>query len=126
MNTIQQYTAEVATKSRISQEDHDNYYYNTHTSGRFLTPENGEAIKTAYLENISDTMTGAVAHMIEDAFKNGLEAAEIVMAIEETGFAPRPSPAYLRKILENWVTNGVTVSKIRHEVQSNRGQPWWK
>lgn len=117
---------QVVTEKEISSEDYNNYYYNTHGAGRFLTPEDGEAIKQAYLDNISDTMSGAVAHMLESAFKNGLTAKEIVMAIEETGFAPRPSPAYLRKILENWVTNGVTVSKIRHEVSANRGLPWWK
>jgi len=64
--------------------------------------------------------------MIEKAFANGLEANEIIMAIEETGFAPQPSPWYLKKILENWVTNGVTVSKIRHLVSANRGLPWWR
>lgn len=114
-----------ATKA-ISAEDYNNYYYNTHDTGRFLTPEQGEAIKQAYLDNIADSMTGAVANMIEQAFKNGLTADEIVMAIEETGFAPRPSPAYLRKILENWALNGVTVSKIRHECSANRALPWWK
>lgn len=114
--------------SIISQEDHNNYYNNnyTHGSGRFMSPEQCEAIKTAYLENISETVPGAVAHMIENAFANGLEAEEIVMAIEETGFAPRPSPWYLKKILENWVTYGVTVSKIRHESKVNQGLPWWK
>lgn len=126
MQNNQQYHDIVSTESRISTEDHNNYYYNTHATGRFLTPEQGEAIKQAYLDNISDQMTGAVASMIESAFKNGLEAEEIVMAIEETGFAPRPSPAYLRRILENWVISGVTVSKIRHEHSVNRALPWWK
>ena len=117
-----QYHDQVATKTH---QDYDNYYNNTGT-GRFMTPENCEAILTAYQENISETMPGAVAHMIENAFKHGLEADEIVMAIEETGFAPKPSPWYLRKILENWVENGVTVSKLRHTIKPNRGLPWWK
>lgn len=108
------------------QDNYNNYYYNTHVTGRFLNPEQCEAIKQAYIDNISDSLTAAVANMIESAFKHGLEANEIVMAIEETGFAPRPSPAYLRRVLENWVENGVTVSKIRHEVSANRGLPWWK
>ena len=119
-------TTEISRETVSESQDYNNYYYNTHATGRFISPEQGEEIKNAYMENISDTMTGAVARMIEDAFKNGLEANEIVMAIEETGFAPRPSPAYLRRILENWVTNGVTVSKIRHEVKANKALPWWK
>lgn len=122
MNYNQQYQDEVSTKVH---QNHDNYY-NTTGTGRFMTPEQCESVLIAYQENINDTMPGAVAHMIEDAFKHGLEADEIVMAIEETGFAPRPSPWYLRKILENWVTNGVTVSKLRHEIKPNRGLPWWK
>lgn len=118
----QQYQDQALTKEH---QNHDNNNYN-HASGRFMTPENCEAILTAYQENINETMPGAVAHMIEDAYKHGLEADEIVMAIEETGFAPKPSPWYLRKILENWVTNGVTVSKLRHEIKANKGLPWWR
>lgn len=109
------------------QQHHDyNYYYNTHGAGRFLSPEDGERIKNAYLDNIADRMTGAVANMITNAFNRGLTADEIVMAIEETGFAPQPSPAYLRRILENWAENGVTVSKIKHLVSANNALPWWK
>ena len=134
MNQYQDNNTTKTTTSIITQEqeqqnhDQDNYNnnYYTHAPGRFLSPEQGEAIKSAYLENIGDTLPGAVAHMIERAFAAGLTAEEIVMAIEETGFAPRPSPWYLKKVLENWVENGVTVSRIRHEVSSNRGVPWWK
>ena len=122
MYNQQQYHDLAATEVH---QNHDNNYNST-GSGRFMTPENCEAILTAYQENISDTMPGAVAHMIENAFRNGLEAHEIVMAIEETGFAPKPTPWYLRKILENWVENGVTVSKLRHVIKPNRGLPWWK
>ena len=122
MNYNQQYQDQVSTKVH---QNHDNNNY-SHAPGRFMTPETCEAILTAYQENINDTMPGAVAHMIEDAFKHGLEADEIVMAIEETGFAPKPSPWYLRKILAHWVTHGVTVSKLRHEIKANKGLPWWR
>ena len=117
------------TRSIEQHQEHYNNYYNnnyTHGAGRFLSPERCEAIKMAYVENISDRVPGAVAHMIERAFASGLEADEIVMAIEETGFAPQPSPWYLKKILENWVTYGVTMSRIRHEQKINQGVPWWK
>lgn len=62
------------------QEDNNNYYYNAHGAGRTprtLSPEEGETIKQAYFDNISETMSGAVAHMLEEAFKNGLTAREI-------------------------------------------------
>ena len=126
--TIQNHETSSRTSTTSSITDHQNDYnnYYTHAAERFLSPEDCEAIKNAYQENISDAMPGAVAHLIERAFASGLTAEEIVMAIEETGFAPRPSPWYLKAILENWVENGVTVSKIRHLAKANRGIAWWK
>ena len=85
-----------------------------------------ERIKNAYLDNISDNLTGAVAAIIERALQHGLTCDEVVMAIEETGFAPYPSPRYLQKVLENWSENGVTVSRVRHEAKANNANPWWK
>lgn len=129
-NTMTSSTSSNTSSNSISQDNQHNNYnnnnYYTHGAGRFLTAEQGEAIKTAYIENVGDNLPGAVAHMIERAFNSGLTAEEIVMAIEETGFAPRPSPWYLKKVLENWVENGVTISRIRHEISANRGSPWWK
>lgn len=114
------------------QDHHDNDYYNNNyynistEPGVLLTCEEMECIKNAYLDNISDRIPAAVASIIEKAIQAGLTGKEIVMAIEETGMAPMPSPRYLQKVLENWAMNGVTVSKIRHEVSTNRANPWWK
>lgn len=110
----------------------DHYYnnnYNTQpgvSQEKTLSPEDQERIKEAYKENISDTITAAVAHMIENAVRSGLTVDEIIMAIEDTGFAQNPTPFYLRKILQTWAENGVTVSRIRHYVGANRALPWWK
>lgn len=108
------------------QDNYNNYYYNNTVPGVSLTAEDGERIKEAYLDNISDRMTGAVANMITNAINKGLTVNEIIMAIEETGFAPQPSPAYLRRILENWAESGVTFSKILHAHHINKALPWWK
>lgn len=125
MNYAEQ--SENNTMTKINEQDHQHNDYNkAHAAGRFMTPEDCECIKDAYLANIADSMTGAVAHMIEQAFEKGLTASEIVMAIEETGFAPRPSPYYLKAILERWAEYGVTVSKIRHLSRMNHAEPWWK
>lgn len=110
-------------------EDQYYNYYIAHVAGRspkVLSPEDGERIKHAYWDNVSETMTGAVANMITNAYNKGMTVDEIVMAIEETGFAPHPSPAYLRKILETWAEVGVTTSKIKHMCGPNRALPWWK
>ena len=120
----------MTSTSKIITEDHYNNNYYTTEPGvqqqRYMTPEDCESIKQAYLNNISDTMTAAVAHMIERAFNAGLTTDEIVMAIEDTGMAKFPSPWYLKKILETWAENGVTVSRIRNLIQPNRANPWWK
>ena len=105
------------------QHHHDYNNYNiSHGAGRFMNPEQCEAIREAYVDNI----TGAVAKLIEQAFDAGLTVDEIVMAIEETGLAPRPSPYYLRAILKNWAETGVTVSKLQHEVHVNTAMKWWR
>ena len=127
MEQYQQYHDNITGIEEISSQNHYNYN-KAHGTGRFMTPEDCEAIKTAYLDTISDTMSGAVARMIEDAFKAGLTADEIVMAIEETGFAPRPSPLYLRKILQNWAESGCVMSKLnKNNSHINRDvKPWWR
>ena len=109
--------------------DHYNYnnnYYNyPNGAGRALTECDQQLLKEAYCDNIG-TMTGAAAKLLESAFDSGLTVDELVMAIEETGLAPRPSAYYLKAILENWARNGVTVSKMRHQIKVNRAMKWWK
>ncbi|MBQ4274526.1 MAG: DnaD domain protein, partial [Clostridia bacterium] len=107
------------------QKNHDDYYNNNyniqHGAGRvpnLLLPSDMENIREAYVDNIGE-MTGAVAKLIEKAISHGLTAREVIMAIEETGMAARPTPWYLKAILESWAENGVTVSKLRREVQAN-------
>lgn len=103
----------------------NNYYNNPNGAGRALTECDQQLLKEAYCDNIG-TMTGAAAKLLESAFDSGLSVDELVMAIEETGLAPRPSAYYLKAILENWARNGVTVSKMRHQIKVNRAMKWWK
>ena len=103
----------------------NNYYNNPNGAGRALTECDQQLLKEAYCDNIG-TMTGAAAKLLERAFDSGLSVDELVMAIEETGLAPRPSAYYLKAILENWARNGVTVSKMRHQIKVNRAMKWWK
>lgn len=103
----------------------NNYYNNPNGAGRALTECDQQLLKEAYCDNIG-TMTGAAAKLLENAFDGGLTVDELVMAIEETGLAPRPSAYYLKAILENWARNGVTVSKMRHQIKVNRAMKWWK
>lgn len=107
------------------QQQQNHYYNNNYNNYNQTSPEAMQTIREAYEENIGQ-LTGAVAKLIEQVLDHGLTAEEVVMAIEETGFAPKPSPAYLRRILQNWAETGVTVSRIRHLAAPNRALKWWR
>lgn len=107
------------------ENDYHNNYNNSNTApGVFITPSDGEKIVHAYNECIG-IITGSVAHMIENALTQGLTVDDVVLAINETGFAPRPSAAYLRAILRNWATNGVSVCKAKHYAKKEKHSSWW-
>lgn len=96
-----------------------NNYNNRHTEpGVCISAEDGERIAHAYLGAIGP-LNAFTARMIEDAIKQGLTVDNILAAIEQTAFAPRPSAAYLRAILRSWAAHGVSAP---------RNQPsasWW-
>lgn len=66
-------------------------------SGR-VSVDDLKLIRDTYVECIGP-LTPPVARMIEQKLAAGMEAAVIIHAIEETGWAPRPSAQYLRAIL---------------------------
>ena len=99
----------------------DNNYNNNnrHTEpGVCISADDGERIAHAYQGAIGP-LNIFTAHMIEDAIKQGLTVDNILAAIEKTAFAPQPSPAYLRAILRNWATNGVSYPR------SQPSASWW-
>ena len=125
-------TSSTMTNSSIDQYEYHHQFDNnnnnnniSHGAGRVLTAEEGEAIRDAYTDNIG-AMTGATARMIEQAFDGGLTANEIILAIEETGMAERPTPWYLRAILRNWAETGVTVARLTGECRANKATKWWR
>lgn len=86
-----------------------------------------EKIAEAYRENISQQITKAAAGIIERALSSGMEPATVILAIEETGMASRPSPYYLSAVLRNWAQNGVVVSRAREiGVRVTEARPWWR
>ena len=70
--------------------------------GVSISPEDGERIVRAYMDNIGYGINPPVARMIEEFISNGHTVNDVIDAIERTGFAPRPSPAYLRAVLRNY------------------------
>ncbi len=104
----------------------DDYNNNIlHGAGRVLTDEDKQMLRECYNDNIGE-MTGAAAGVIERAFLAGIEVCDIIMAIEDTGLAPRPSGYYLKRILDRWIETGVTVSRARDTIRGNNSTKWWK
>ena len=114
----------------------------TSTTTTTYTPEPGvfyekdlEIIRCAYTVSIGD-MTVSVASMIERYLRIGMRPDVICHAIEETGFAPRPTPHYLRAILTRYAQSGILTMddvlmdehrRIRTQSQANfkRYQAWY-
>lgn len=106
---------------------HDYYNNNYHTEpGVFPPREAMERIAEAYRANISKEITQAAAHIIEEALMHQMEPETVILAIEETGLAARPSPYYLRAVLRNWAESGVTVSRVHERQGMTNARPWWR
>lgn len=112
-----------------------NYYYNNNiittrdqacSNSELPGNEIMEKIAEAYRANIGPVITQAAAMVIEDALKNGMEPATVILGIEETGLASRPSPYYLRAVLRNWAEWGVVTSKARDRWHTTEARPWWR
>lgn len=85
-----------------------------------------EQIADAYRMNINKMISKAAAGIIERALAAGMEPATVILAIEETGMASKPSPYYLSAVLRNWAENGVVVSRARDiGVKTTEARPWW-
>ena len=117
--------------SRI--DHHDDYnYYTTRTQAccdaEMPGAEVMEKIAEAYRANINQMITGVAAGIIEQALRKGMEPATVILAIQETGMAPRPSPYYLAAILRNWAETGVVLSRSRGgaDVSTTQARPWWR
>ena len=79
------------------------------------SPSELEDIRIAYNQNIGE-MTAPVAYFVEKCIKGGMEPAVIREAIERTGWAPRPTPFYLRAILQRFQREGVrTMADVERE-----------
>lgn len=84
-----------------------------------INREAGERIVQAFTQAVGP-MNYFVAQEIESAIRQGLTVANVLEAIQITSFAPRPSAAYLRAVLRNWIRDGV--SHRRQPQQSS----WWQ
>ena len=128
-----------STRTTIGQDQEQqynpegDYYYNNYNPARArareLPPsEIMQQIAQAYHDNISRQITKVAAGIIERALVAGMEPATVILAIEETGMASRPSPYYLSAVLRNWAETGVVASRRNGnmEVSVTDARPWWR
>lgn len=107
-------------KKENKKDNNYNYYNNRHTEpGVSINREAGERIVQAFTQAVGP-MNYFVAQEIEKAVQQGLTVANVLEAIQITSFAPRPSAAYLRAVLRNWIRDGVS-----HR-QAPQKSSWWQ
>ena len=107
-------------KKENKKEYNYNYYNNSHTApGVSINREAGERIVQAFTQAVGP-MNYFVAQEIEKAVQQGLTVANVLEAIQITSFAPRPSAAYLRAVLRNWIRDGVS------HCQAPQKSSWWQ
>lgn len=119
-------------EQNTASEHQEDYYYNNYIprsracSSELPGDEIMEQIAEAYKANIAPMITQAAAMVIENALRSGMEPATVILGIEETGLASRPSPYYLRAVLRNWAERGVVTSRTRDKWQRTKARPWWR
>jgi len=95
-----------------------------------VSPEELDSIRSAYERTVGQPLTALIAHEIEDALADGMFAAVVMEAITVTGWAPRPSPYYLRAVLRRWRRDGVlTVDQLAADRAGHEraaAGSWWQ
>lgn len=132
-----------STSTRIRPQDQQeqqynpegDYYYNNYTTqGRACSDvelpgaEIMQMIAEEYKDNVSQWITGVAASIIEEALRKGMEPKTVILAIRETGMAPRPSPYYLAAVLRRWAETGVVVSRAQGgaDISTTKARKWWR
>ena len=81
-------------------------YYLPHGAGRVLEPGELEQVRICY-NSVLGELNSIKARIIEQAFEYGVEASAVIDAIEQTGYAPRPSYHYFRAILTRYMNEHI-------------------
>lgn len=98
-----------------------------------LSPSDLEDIRIAYKTSLSMPLTSTVAHFIENCLYAGMHADVVIEAINRTGWAKRPTPFYLRAILNRFLQAQIlTMQDVkddeeeRLDFQRQAGEDAWK
>lgn len=107
-NGIEKTTSTTKTSSTTSRSTSSTSSTSRYTEPGVLSAEHDlMVIKEAYQSCIGPEIKAAVAYYIERLLEDGMKADVIIHAIEETGWARKPSPHYMRAILERYRLRGI-------------------
>lgn len=86
-------------------------------------PEALELLQNYYSDNLGTAMPFPIADLVARAAKAGMTVEAVMLAIDETMFAPRPSPHYLRAILTRWLGAGVhTAAQVAADKEAHQAR----
>ena len=96
--------------------------------GVFCNADDLQAIKEAYQGCIGCNISVTIAHYIENLLANGMQPEVILNAIQETGWARRPSPQYMRAILERYRSRGIKSMEqlLYDQDEFAERKHWWE
>lgn len=93
--------------------------------GVFCNENDLQAIKQAYSSCIGE-LKASVAWYLENLMQWGMEPEVILNAIHETGWARRPTPHYMRAILERYKAWDIkTMAQLLHDQQEFAESKKW-
>ena len=119
---------ETRTTSRTTSSTASSSRSSSSTSSVYTEPgvsQDYMAIKEGYCAAIGP-LTAPVAWYLEGLIGDGMSPDVILNAIQETGWARRPSPQYLRAILERYKAHGIyTIPQLLHDQEEFAENKQW-
>lgn len=88
--------------------------------GVFWNDDMLEAIAKKYEDIIGYAINGTIGHYLRRCMNAGMNAYVVLDAIERTGWARKPSPYYLRAILERYLRDDILTLDDVHADERDR------
>ena len=100
----------------ITNIDRESVSTSSTTTAAKWSPDQIELLQNYYEDNLGTKMPFPIAKLAIQAEKAGMQVETFMEAIDETMFAPRPSPYYLRAVVLRWLASGIlTVAQVAHD-----------
>lgn len=116
--TVQSEKAVVESRSKNSSNSSSTTTTRNTEPGVSLSDEQIERVAMAYSAAISKDIPPMAARMMEQAMQDGMTAECLIIAINDTGWALKPTPQYLRAILRRCRDQGIRTAEEYRQAQS--------